>query len=89
MLVQLDHFGLQRLDMGVLGDVVGCLALARLISLIAQGAQLLNVVGVLIQAGRLDDNSAAPSRCSGSGFRGRGALQDLLGSASLVSGNGP
>ncbi len=66
--MQLAHFGRQRLDLGVLSDrssdVVG--VLARLISLsdslIARGAQLLNVVGVLIQAGRLDDDSAAPSR---------------------------
>ena len=47
LLVQLAHFGRQRLDLGVLGDVVGLLA--RLIAKIAQGAELLNVGGVLIQ----------------------------------------
>ena len=41
LLVQLAHFGRQRLDMGVLGDVVGCLP--RLLAKVAQGAELLNV----------------------------------------------
>jgi hypothetical protein len=44
LLVQLAHFGRQRLDLGGLGDVVGLLA--RLISLIAQGAELLDVGGL-------------------------------------------
>ena len=82
LLVQLAHFGRQRLDLGGLGDVVGCLA--RLISLIAQGAELLDVVGVLIQAGRLDDDSAAPSRYIDKGFGGRGAAGSAwLGLAGL------
>ena len=44
LLVQLAHFGRQRLDLGVLGDVVGCLP--RLLAKVAQGAELLNVGGV-------------------------------------------
>ena len=82
LLVQLAYCGRQRLDLVVLGDVVGLLA--RLISLIAQGAQLLNIVGVLIQTGRLDDDSAAPSRNIDSGFGGRGAAGSArLGLAGL------
>ena len=82
LLVQLAHFGRQRLDLGGLGDVVGLLA--RLISLSAQGAELLDVGGVLIQADRLDDDSAAPSRCIDSGFGGRGAAGSArLGLAGL------
>ena len=84
--MQLCHFGRQRADLVVLGDVVRCLP--RLIALIAQATELLKLVGILSKAGRLEDDSAAPSRCSGSGFGVRGAA-DLLGSAPLVSGNGP
>ena len=58
MLLQLAHFGRQRLDLGVLGDVVGCLA--RVLVMVAQGAELLNVVGILSKAGRLVDDTAAP-----------------------------
>ena len=82
LLVQLAHFGRQRLDLGGLGDVVG--VLARLIAQIAQGAELLNVVDILSKTDRLDDDSAAPSRYSGSGFGGRGAA----GSARLGLGLG-
>ena len=71
LLEQLCHFGRQRADLVVLGDVVRCLP--RLIALIAQATELLNLVGILSKAGRLEDNSAAPSRCSGSGFGVRGA----------------
>ena len=71
-------------ELVVLGDVVRCLP--RLIALVAQATELLNVVVILSKADRLDDDSAAPSCYSGSRF---GELQDLLGSASLVSGNGP
>ena len=72
LLVQLCHFGRQRADLVVLGDVVRCLP--RLIALIAQATELLKLVGILSKAGRLEDDSAAPSpsRCSGSGFGGRG-----------------
>ncbi len=80
--MKLAHFGRQRLDLGVLGDVVGLPA--RLISLIAQGAQLLNVVGVLIQAGRLV--TIRPLRVVAVDSE-IGELQHLLVSASLVSGN--
>ena len=69
LLVQLAHFGRQRLDLGVLGDVRRAPAVVA--ADVAQGAQLLNVVGVLIQAGRLDDDSAAPSRYIDKGFGGR------------------
>jgi hypothetical protein len=82
LLMQLAHFGRQRLDPGVLGDVVG--RLARVLVMIAQGAELLNVVGILSKTDRLDDDSAAPSRYSGSGFGGRGAA----GSARLGLGLG-
>ena len=60
LLVQLCHFGRQRADLVVLGDVVRCLP--RLIALIAQATELLNLVGILSKAGRLEDDSAAPSR---------------------------
>ena len=67
---------------GVLGDVVRFLA--RLIAQIAQGAELLNVGGVLIQSGRLVDDSAAPSCYSGSRFGDRGAAGSArLGLAGL------
>jgi hypothetical protein len=82
LLVQLAHFGRQRLDLGVLGDVVRCLP--RLIALIAQATELLNLVGILSKAGRLEVQVAAAAVDSESG-----ELQDLLGSAPLVSGNGP
>ena len=62
--------------------------LARLIAQIAQGAELLSVVGILSKAGRLDDDSAAPIVAAAVDSK-IGELQDLLGSASLVSGNGP
>ncbi len=82
-LVQLAHFGRRRLDLGVLGDVVGCLA--RLIALIPQGAELLNVVAVVIQvAGWLDDDSAAPRVVNLKADIGS-AFEDPPGSASLVS----
>ena len=82
LLVQLAHFGRQRLDLGGLGDVV--LLLPRLIALIAQATELLNVVGILSKAGRLEIDSAAPSRYSGSGFGGRGAAGSArLGLAGL------
>ena len=68
LLVQIAHFGRRRLDLGVLGDVVRLLA--RLIAQIAQGAELLNVVVIRSKAGRLVDDSAAPSCYSGSGFGG-------------------
>ena len=70
-------------ELVVLGDVVRCLP--RLIALVAQATELLNVVVILSKADRLDDDSAAPSCYSGSRF---GELQDLLDSASLVSGSG-
>jgi hypothetical protein len=58
--------------------------LARLIAQIAQGAELLNVGGVLIQSGRLVDDSAAPSCYSGSRFGDRGAAGSArLGLAGL------
>ena len=82
LLVQLCHFGRQRLDLVVLGDVVRCLP--RLIALIAQATELLNLVGILSKVGRLEVQVAAAAVDSESG-----GLQDLLGSASLVSGNGP
>ena len=53
LLVQLAHFGRQRLDLGVLGDVVGLFA--RVLAKFAQGAELLNVGGVLIKADWLDE----------------------------------
>ena len=82
LLVQLCHFGRQRADLVVLGDVVRCLP--RLIALIAQATELLNLVGILSKAGRLEDDSAAPSRYSGSGFGGRGAAGSArLGLAGL------
>ena len=82
MLVQLCHFGRQRADLVVLGDVVRCLP--QLIALIAQATELLNLVGILSKAGRLEDDSAAPSRCSGSGFGVRGAAGSArLGPAGL------
>ncbi len=82
LLVQLAHFGSQRLDLGVLGDRVGCLA--RVLVMVVQGAELLNVVVILCKAGRLDDDSAAPIRCSGSGFGDRGAAGSArLGLAGL------
>ena len=82
LLVQLAYFGRQRLDLGVLGDVVGLLP--RSIAMVAQGAELLNVVVILCKAGRLDDDSAAPIRCSGSGFGDRGAAGSArLGLAGL------
>ena len=60
----------------------GCLLGSSVLS--RRGAQLLNVVGVLIQAGRIDDDSAAPSSCSGSRFGGRGAAGSArLGLAGL------
>ena len=59
LLVQLAHCGRQRLDLVVLGDVVGLLP--RLIALIAQATELLNVVVILSKADRLDDDSAAES----------------------------
>ena len=80
LLVQLCHFGRQRLDLGVLGDVVRCLP--RLIALIAQATELLNVVVILSKVGRLDDDSAAPSCYSESRFGDRGAA----GSARLRVG---
>ena len=80
--MQLAHFGRQRLDLGGLGDVVRLLA--RVLMMVAQGAELLNVGGVLIQSGRLVDDSAAPSCYSGSGFGGRGAAGSArLGLAGL------
>jgi hypothetical protein len=57
LLVQLCHFGRQRADLVVLGDVVRCLP--RLIALIAQATELLKLVGILSKAGRLEDDSAA------------------------------
>ena len=82
LLVQLCHFGRQRADLVALGDVVRCLP--RLIALIAQATELLNLVGILSKAGRLEDDSAAPSRYSGSGFGGRGAAESArLGFAGL------
>jgi hypothetical protein len=86
LLVQLAHFGRQRLDLGVLGDVRRAPAVVA--ADVAQGAQLLNVVGVLIQAGRLVDDPAAPSRCSRFGDRGAAASARLglagLGQRSLT-----
>ncbi len=55
-----------------------------MIAQIAQGAELLNVVDILSKTDRLDDDSAAPIRYSGSGFGGRGAA----GSARLGLGLG-
>ena len=82
LLVQLAHFGRQRLDLVVLGDVVGLLP--RLIALIAQATELLNVVVILSKAGRLDDDSAAPSCYSGSRLGDRGAAGSArLGLAGL------
>jgi hypothetical protein len=59
LLVQLAHFGRQRLDLGGLGDVVGLLP--RSIAMVAHGAELLDVGAILSKADRLDDDSAAPS----------------------------
>ena len=88
LLVQLAHFGRQRLDLGGLGDVVRLLP--RSIAMVAQGAQLLNVVGILSKAGRLEDDSAAPLQVAAAAVDSKsGELQDLLGSAPLISGNGP
>jgi hypothetical protein len=58
--VQLAHFGRQRLDLGVLGDVRRAPAVVA--ADVAQGPELLNVVVILSKACRLDDDSAAPSR---------------------------
>jgi hypothetical protein len=52
--------------------------------MVAQGAQLLNVVGILSKAGRHDGDSAAPSRYIDKGFGGRGAAGSArLGLAGL------
>ena len=78
IVVQLAYFGRQRLDLGVLGDVVGFFA--QLLAKVAQGAELLNVGGILVQAGRHDDSSAAPSRQIGHRLGGRGSARlDLAG----------
>ena len=73
LLVQLCHFGRQRADLVVLGDVVRCLP--RLIALIVQATELLNLVGILSKVGRLEVQVAAAAVDSESG-----ELQDLLGS---------
>ena len=71
-------------ELVVLSDVVRRRCLPRLIALIAQATELLNVVGILSKAGRLENDSAAPSRYSGSGFGGRGAAGSArLGLAGL------
>ena len=58
--------------------------LPRLIADVAHGAELLNVVVIRSKAGRLVDDSAAPSCYSGSGFGGRGAAGSArLGLAGL------
>ena len=82
--MQLGHFGRQRLDLGVLGDVVRLLP--RLIALISQATELLNVFGILSR--RVGSRTIRPLRVVAVAVDSEvGDLQDLLGSASLVSGN--